>query len=188
MYNKFIATTISEFLTDQKQINESRLTIPKTSLNGTFYHGSTLRDDDYVIEHFNFGNSDYDAIWLADDEAVADTFSTWHSSDTNDVRVVYRTNLKINNIADISYELSQRLVEDWALYDFRDSIEPLKKKNFNGWITTGAIDFIKYNDIAIFYPDKIQILDAKLFINGDWTDYMSIDDANDMLSKIRNLD
>jgi len=180
---KVIATSIYEFL-NEKRINESRFSIPKTKLNGIFYHGSILLEDDDLFNEFDFSRSDWDAIWLADDEAVADEFSGWGGYDDG-IRVVFRVEINVNSIADISYELFKIISEMWALSDFREAIPLLKQRGFNGWETSGSLDRIEYNDIAIFNPSSINIQDVKIFLDDDWTDFMDINDAQELIDRLR---
>ena len=181
---KFIATTIKGFLNEQI-LNEGRLSIPKTKLNGIFYHGSIVLEDDDLFDEFDLGYSDWDAIWLADNETVAEEFSDWRGGYDNETKVVFRVKINVNSIADISYELSERINEIWALSDFREAIPLLKQRGFNGWVTTGSLDRIQYNDIAIFNPNQINVQDVKLYINDNWTEFMNINDAQNLIEKHR---
>lgn len=182
---KFIKTTIHEYLNEQ-MLNGSNLSIPKTKLNGTFYHGSIVSENDDLFGEFGLGYSDWDAIWLADNETVAENFSDWRGGyDDNETKVVFRVKINVNSIADISYELSERINEIWALSDFREAIPLLKQRDFNGWVTTGSLDRIEYNDIAIFNPNQINVQDVKIFINDNWTEFMNINDAQDLIEKHR---
>ena len=191
---KFIATTLPDYLNEQLNQDDDDeyyddvydISIPKTKLNGEFYHGSIILDDEDLFSEFGLGYSDWDAIWLADDETVADEFSGWHGDERdNEIKVVFRIKIDINLIADISYELSETINEIWELSDFREAIPLLEQRGFNGWVTVGSYDKIRYNDIAIFDPDQIEIQDVKLFINGDWTDFISVNDAQELIKKTR---
>ena len=182
---KFIATTIREYLNEQQILNEGRLSIPKTKLNGVFYHGSILLEDDDLFDEFDLGYSDWDAIWLADNETVAEEFSDWRGGYDNEIKLVFRVKINVNSIADVSYELSERINEIWGLSDFREAIPLLKQRGFNGWVATGWLDRIQYNDIAIFNPSSINIQDVKLFLDDNWSDFMNMNDAQELIEKHR---
>lgn len=169
-------------ITDFK-LFESRLTIPRKRLGGIYYHGSCMSDDSGLFNEFYVGYADWDAIWVSDDEHISEEFSEWHAND-EDVRVVYRVKVKSTGIADIDYETTQRMEEDWGLSDFRESIEILKRKGFKGWSVPGSIGMDRYDDIALFYPkEQTKILDCKLYISEDWTEYMSLDKAQEIIDE-----
>lgn len=71
-------------------------------------------------------------------------------------------------------------MEKYGLNDFRDLIPILQEKGFNGWKTTGAIDTTRYDDYAVFDLTCIQIEAVKLWMDGTWTDYISIDKAQEI--------
>lgn len=171
--------------TIKNRLNESRLKIPKIKLNGTFYHGSFVGENDDLFDELRVDYSDYGAIWVADEETVAEEFSEWHSSDKKDIRFVFSIKIKTNKIAEISYNLYQDLLYEWGFSDLRDSIPILKKMGYNGWSTSGSLGYTSYNDIAIFNADLINIESVKLLLNNNWTDYMSISDAQDLIDKHR---
>lgn len=169
------------------QIFESINRLPRKRLNGEFYHGFSVNkeyDNTDIFHEFDFSYSDWEAVWVSDDEYVADEFSSWKTNDDDDIRVVYKVKVNTTGIADIPYEESQDIMEYFGLSDFRESIPYLKDKGYKGWITPGTIDSTRYDDIALFYPDEqTQILEAKLYINDDWTDYMSLPEAQEMINK-----
>lgn len=182
---KIIKNTVHQYLNEQI-LNEDRLYIPKTKLSGIFYHGSLINGDDDIFNELNLGYSDWDAIWLTDDENIAEEFSEWHSGVyDNETRLVFRVKMNVRTIADITYDLSKRIIGTWGLSDFRESIPILKQKGFNGWITTGSLGYYTYNDIAIFNPNLIKIQDVKLLLDNDWTDFMNINDAQELIEKHR---
>ena len=41
--------------------------IPKIRMNGEYYHGTILQDNE-IITNLHLGYSDFDAIWVTDDE------------------------------------------------------------------------------------------------------------------------
>ncbi len=159
--------------------------ILRTKMSGVFYHGSFAERGEGIFHEFEFGYSDYDAIWFTTDENIAKSFSNSKSYDEN-VKTIYRMNLKIDKIADINYEQSQRILDEWELYDFRESIDILKEKGFNGWKTPGSIEYDRYDDYAIFYKDlipKSTDMEIKMMLDGNWTEYMSLVEAGAILEK-----
>lgn len=174
------------------QIFENINRLPRKRLDGVFFHGFSVNKEynTDIFNEFDFSYSDWEAVWVAEDEYVSDEFSSWKSNDDDsDIRVVYKVQVKTTGIADISYEQSQDIIEYFGLSDFRESIPYLKQKGYKGWITPGAIDSMRYDDVALFYPDEqTRILEAKLFINEDWTDYMSLSDAQEMINKHFEID
>lgn len=166
------------------KIFESVGKIPRKRINGIYYHGFSISKDGEteLFDCFNFGFSDWEAIWVTEDETIAEEFSSWKSDEDDDIRVVYEVNVKSSGIADIDYETSQEISDYWGISDFRESINILKDKGYNGWCLPGSIDGHMYDDIALFYPnDQTKISRVKLFINDDWTDYMDMYQAQQQI-------
>ena len=154
------------------------------SIEGIFYHGTAIPKGESIFNKFEI-YSDYDAIWLANDEYTAEEFSANTQRDETDTRVVFECELsKIDNIICISNDDAEVISDYYGLLDIREAIEILIQRGFNGWSTTGSIGNRHiYDDYAIFDIDIINILRVKLYIDedDDWTEFMSIDDANDYL-------
>lgn len=164
-------------------INESRKPkIYKIKMDGIFYHGTTLRDDDTeIFDEPSVRHGDYDAVWFTDEEHIAEEFAdNWGEDNTC---VIYRVKIKENKIADIPYHTFTDLLEYYDKSDLREIIPMLNDMGFNGWKTIGSIGHEQYEDYALFNTDNINVLEVKLLLNGKWTDYMSIDDANKIIEK-----
>jgi hypothetical protein len=157
--------------------------IPRIKMNGVYYHGTIIQDNELITE-LTMGYSDFDAIWVTDNEKIAEEFAKDKQYDDNEIVVVYKVIVKSNKIADIDYSTSNQLIDKYELDDFRDIIEILKSKGYNGWKTPGSIGRNLYNDFAIFYKDLINIKDVKFFINNQWTEYMSLPNAEKFLESL----
>lgn len=169
-------------------INESKnIRIPKISIDNIFFHGTTTQSDGVFLD-INYDNSDWDAIWVADDENIAEEFSEDKKYDDDDILTVYKIKIKTKKIADIDFELSKRLSNYYELDDFRDMIDILKSKGFDGWKVNGSIGSKLYNDYAIFYSDLIEIGGVKFFIDNQWTEYFQLNDANEYLKANTKLE
>ena len=181
----FKTTSASPKITLEESIGR----IKKTKLNGTYYHGTSIGQDDDLFSEFKIGHSDWDAVWFSSDEYISEQFAEDSYRDDNEIKAIYEVNLNCNSIADIGYEQSQEIVQQWGLYDFRESISTLKQKGFNGWKTTGSIGHNIYDDIALFNMYCVKIVGVKLLINDEWTDYMSLSQAQDIIDTQRvNVD
>ena len=102
----------------------------------------------------------------------------------DDIKVVYQVQVKSTGIADIDYQTSQNILDEWGISDFRESIDILKRQGFKGWCTPGSIDNHQYEDIALFYPnEQTKIVSVKLFMNDDWSDYMDLDKAQEIINQ-----
>jgi hypothetical protein len=153
-----------------------KIDIPKTSIHGTYYHGTVLTDGDF-ISNLSTGYGDFDAIWFSSDENIANDFAdNYYNKPNNEAKIIFEVEINSDDIADIDYDLSQEIMEYYGYFDFRESIDMLKQKGFDGWKTIGGIDIKKYDDIAIFDNYFFELKKAKLFINNKWTEYMDIYD------------
>ncbi len=171
--------------TPKLTLEESIGRIRKLKLNGTYYHGTSIGSEDDLFSEFNPGHSDWDAVWFASDENISEEFAENSYRDDNEIKAVYEVNLKCNAIADIDYIQAEEIKNQWGLYDFRESIPILKQKGFNGWKTTGSIGYNVYDDIALFNLSCAKIVGVKLFIDDNWTDYMSLSEAQDIIDSKR---
>lgn len=150
--------------------------IPKISIEGEFYHGTTLIDDNF-ISHLEIGYSDYDAIWFSWDESIAESFSSWHYTQDEGIKIIFQVELSSDNIAFLSDGVVEELKDFYGRFDIREAIPDLVNQGFDGWKTTGSIDEMVYDDFAIFDDDLIDIKSCKLKIDGEWTEYMNVNDA-----------
>lgn len=167
-------------------IEEAIGRIKKIKLNGTYYHGTSIQEDDNLFNEFNPQYSDWEATWFSNDESIAIDFADSAHREENEIQAIYKVTLKCAPIADINYEQSTEMMKLWALSDFRESIPILVGKGFRGWKTPGSIGSTLYDDIAIFSPHCIDVIQGvKLFIDGDWTEYMSLNDAQQIINKKR---
>lgn len=170
-------------------LNETIGRIKKIKLNGFFYHGTAIQSGDDLFSEFNPGYSDWDATWFSDEENIAEEFADSSNRSESETTAIYRVKLQCAPVADIDYEQTQRMIEDWGLSDFREVIPILIRKGFRGWKTTGSIGYTRYDDFAIFSTHCINVQDVKLLIKGNWTEYMSLDNAQEVLNTHRlNVD
>lgn len=163
--------------------NLLKMRIPSIKLNGEFFHGTIIEKGESIFEEFQEGYSDWNAVWFSEDENISREFSedkNW--GDENFINILYKVQINAKKIADISYELSEKISNYFDLDDFRDIIPELIKKKFQGWCVPGSIDTHKYNDYAIFDLSTIEIIGVSFKDGDNWTDYISIRDANRILN------
>lgn len=169
----------------EEVIEEAIGRIKKIKLNGIYYHGTAVQAEDDLFSEFNPGYSDWDATWFSSDENIAEEFADTAGRDDSETTAIYRVKLQCAPVADIDYEQTKRMIEDWELNDFREVVSILTQKGFRGWKTTGSIGSLLYDDIAIFNTNCVHIQDIKLFLNGQWTEYMSLDQAQEFVNSHR---
>jgi len=116
-------------------------------------------------------------LWFSDDEDIANDFADNFYDDMDNIKIIYNVEINSSDIADISYELSKEIVDFYGYDDFRECIPMLQEKGFDGWFTTGSIGSKIYDDIAIFDEDVFFIKECKMFIDGEWTDYITLNEA-----------
>lgn len=157
--------------------------VPKTSIDGTYYHGTTLRDGEF-INRLEVEYSDHEALWFSWEDDVSDEFADNYYNEGENIKIIFEVYLKSDNIADLPYELTQEINDFYGYEDFRESIPMLHdEKGFDGWKTMGSIGSRIYDDIAIFDESLVEIKSCKLFIGGDWTDYMPLDEAEELYTE-----
>jgi len=155
--------------------------IPKTKINGIYYHGTVVKDKE-VFRSFSFGYSDWDTIWFTDNEKVAEEFSdNAFRDEENEYMIIYKVQLKEKDIANIDYSLFRRIEDEEGMDDMREYIPTLIRRGYSGWKTLGAVNSIQYDDIALFDLDNVKILSAKIKFKGNWTDYMELSEIQEMV-------
>jgi len=144
-------------------ICESR--IPRIRLNGEYYHGSVIQNNEFFND-LDPSYSGWDAVWFSSEESVSQEFSEEACRDEdNEVKVLFKVNIKCTGIADINYELFKEIIDKNSLYDPREYIKILIDKGFNGWLVPGSLGHIQYDDIAIFNTDCFKVIAAKFYFN-----------------------
>ena len=160
------------------------ITIPSIGINRTAYHGTAFdSEEDNVFDEFDTNYSDFEATWFSEEEYIAEEFSENRTA-PGYIKAVYMVKLKSDNLADFSLSIFEELKNFYEYKDAREYIKLLKNAGFDGWITLGSIGYHQYDDIAIFNDNVIEIVGIKLLINEEWTDYMSLNEANEIIKNI----
>lgn len=162
--------------------DEDVIDVPKTTIDGTYYHGTTLNDGDF-INSLRADIGDYEAIWFAWEEDVADEFASNHYTIDENMKIMFEVELKSDNIASMSEDLFEEIMDFYGYFDPRESIEILQQQGFDGWKTTGSLVGRVYDDIAIFNDSLVDINLCKLFIDDEWTEYMPLGEAEDIYNE-----
>jgi len=173
----FVKNIIRKIIKEDYYDEESDVEIPSTYINDIVYHGTALNpNEDSLFDEFKIGHSDWDAIWVSEQEEISEEFAE-EKKHEDDIEILYRIKLDADNLADISPETHEETKSYYGYEDLREFIPTLSQMGFEGWMTTGSIGSNLYNDIAIFDEDLIVIDGVKLKINDEWTDYLSLDKA-----------
>ena len=157
-----------------------------TSLIGHVYHGTVinLEEGDGLYSKLRVGQSDWDAVWVSDQEKIAEEFSENKSYDEEKgIFVVYMLEANCHDIAYIDYDDSKEIVDSFVVDDFREVFSMLDRLGYNGCKTLGSIGSTIYEDYAIFDENCLEIIAAKFKVEDEWTDYMSIIEAEEFLEK-----
>jgi hypothetical protein len=167
-------------------MNESFSRIKKIELHGIYFHGTCLSERNELFRSLDGAFSGWGAVWLADDEEIAEEFSFQKGGGKDEeIHVVYRIRIESNNIADIRYPIWKKIVDNIGASDVKEAIPMLKKNRFDGWFLPATLGSMKYNDICIFNPNLAEILDVKMFIDGKWTGYADIAEAQRIVTRHR---
>lgn len=151
---------------------------------GDFYHGSVIRDGEFFSD-LKIGHSDWEAIWFSSDEKVSDMFcDNWFDEEKGEIKIIFKCEIKLSTIADIDFNCFEEILEKWAIRDLREAIPTLKRMGYKGWKTIGSIGGDVYDDYAVFDDDYFKVIECKLYINGSWTDYMPLYEAEDIVNVI----
>jgi hypothetical protein len=182
-YKKFI-------ISKSKRLFENDLTdyigyeISDKEISGIFYHGSIIQELDDLIKEFNpkvYG--EYDATWITEDETMADEYSKYKQFN-NELRCVYKVEIKNPlNVLVINSTTANDIMEYFSESDLRITIKYIHNLGYDGWSTTGSLNYQIYEDIAIFNSKNLYIDSVKLIINDDETDFMSLDEAKNYIIK-----
>jgi len=147
---------VQTYSSTTKYLEDIDIYVPVGSVSGTFYHGTSVDEDDELFDEFNPGvYGDYDAIWITDDRSAAEEFSGWKGGFNK--KYVLTVEYASNNMVLIDKRVYSDLCEYLGIDDLRESIDYLKSQGFDGWVTQGSIGRTIYNDIAVFNYDELKI-------------------------------
>lgn len=139
------------------------------SISGPFYHGTCIDPNEGPFDELYSGMSEFDAIWVSEDEWVSEMFANDDCGE-NSYMVVYRLDNEINNAIPLSKEIVDGLTTIFDEPDIREIIPNLEMAGYDGWTTMGSIGEHLYTDIAIF-KNSVSISDMKVKIGDEWTEY-----------------
>ena len=142
------------------------------------YHGTSInkRHSSEVFTDLGSSNGDYAAVWVTDEEEIAQSYADRGGSDADEIQLVYRVVVNAERLAEISYEGAESLMNTLEVHDMRDTIDTLNGQ-YEGWSLVGSIGYKTYDDIALFSDDAVQVDAVKLCIEGAWTDYIDVVEA-----------
>ena len=167
---------------DDEDEYEDILDLPTRSIDGIFYHGTTISEDDELFLHFNPSiYSDHDAVWVSSDEDISKDFADNWRHETS-LTVVFKMNIQMDNFVELNKNAYENINEYYGFEDLREAI-PILSERFNGWITTGSIGRKIYDDICIFDYENLETQSVSMLLNGKWTEYMTLEQANEILQK-----
>jgi len=161
--------------------DEDKMIYHTVSIDGEFYHGTM--EDRGEIPNLQTGYYDWDALWFSTEPDVADQFSDYRGGEG--VHVMWVANIKSDKIVYLNEQDFNDIKEHYGYEDLREAIHMFEQQGFDGWQTLGSIDWTQYDDFAIWNEDIIDYIGVRLKINGEWTDVMSKDDAEEMLAQTR---
>lgn len=145
------------------------------SIQGPFYHGSCLDPEEGPFEAIVRSMSDYDAVWVSDEEWASEMFAGDNcggdgKDGANGYKVVYKIDTNLENAAPLTKETAESITEFFGEADLRETIPYLERAGYDGWTTLGSMGSNLYTDIAIF-REGLDISLMKVFIDGEWTEY-----------------
>jgi len=165
----------------KKAIYEDRLSdidLPDgKNIDGPFYHGTCMLPDEGVFSTLKSGMSDFEALWVASDEWVSETFAasrcgTGRAEVEDSFPAVYKIMQNVTNAIPIDQNLVKDLMFELDVNDPRELIPHLDTLGYDAWVAMGSVSERLYTDIAIF-SSEIEIEEMKMFIDGEWTDYFN---------------
>lgn len=161
--------------------------------HGTFWSKVTDIDEaeDAAFFDLDTGYSDLDVVFVTNLIDTAHYFSNWNRTSENDIQVVLRGELLAENILTKStYELSRNPMVEIDGEEFevgnREEFFSAARRKYDGFSIQG-----NYagggDDIALFSGSHFNATEAKLLIDGKWTDWMDRDAARDFHMEICGL-
>lgn len=149
---------------------EHAVEIPNgVSVKGPFYHGSCLDPEEGPFEAIIRSMSEFDAVWVSDEEWASEMFANEECTDGG-YKVVYKIDTDLENAAPLTKETADAITEFFGEPDLRETIPYLERAGYDGWTTLGSMGRDLYTDIAIF-REGLDISLMKIFIDGEWTEY-----------------
>lgn len=167
------------------------MTEPHQSTNDIIvYHGTfwTMPEDGSdphgsVFFDLDPNYSDLGVTFVTNAIETAVYFSSWHKNNQEDIQVVLRGSLTAEKLFEkSSAELTKNRwfeIEDveYDVSDREECFQALRGK-YDGFSIRGNYDGVG-DDIALFKGDHFKANEAMLLIDGEWTDWMDLEDARE---------
>lgn len=162
---------------------------------GKAYHGTVLErplipteeffEKDSVFEGVSSDMNELNAFFVSQNEAVCEFFSDRKVFDEeNQMQAVIKTETTIHRILEADFKIGRTVEYDGVNYNYQCNDERIKlfnqlrKDGFQAFVMRNDYEFEGEglgDDIAIFDPSCVVCTEARLKINGAWTEYMPIE-------------
>lgn len=178
-----VAENVKRWLREGLEWNEENeeydLDLQTISVDETMYHGTM--EDRGSIPSLQMGYYDWDALWFTPQSYAAEEFCDWRGGEGK--KIMWEVTIKSDKIVYIDYSEVDDIKEHFMVDDLREAIPQLAQMGFDGWKTTGVIDSTTYDDFAIWNEDVIDYHGVAVKgDDGEWSDFMSVSDAEELLS------
>ncbi len=184
---------IIEIIDRAEIIKENKITQEEKTL----YHGSVWKavDDenketlDFCHDELEIEYNENEAVYLSDKEDVASFFAL--REDNGGTPVIFKIEMEEMELYSYNGEeslkaLTEDYEEDLSLNDRDELYEYLKNENYEGFIIENNYQEHDGDDIAFFSDVSVSNAEVKAFIDGEWTEFMEVDDLKEKL--IENYD
>jgi len=160
---------------------------PTISFHEIVYHGTYTTSNNFFTD-LDESYSEWGAVWVTDDERASEGFALDYGLAKNEMGMVLKIEAKLPQLILLEYgnPALKELQEQQMCEDIRECIPYLTQVGYDGWKTMGNLGPMLYNDIAVFGTgnDLLTPLAVKLYRNNEWSEYMSISDAEDLIESL----
>jgi hypothetical protein len=165
----------------------------KRYYHGTFWLKAESHDEVEESAFFNLdsGYSDLGVVYVTNLEETAVYFSKWNTT-SDAIQVILRGALLTDKLLERSaYDLQRNstIEIDGVGYEVgdREQLFDAMRTKFDGFNTVGNYDG-RGDDIVLFDAGNFSATEARLLIDGQWTDWLDREQAVEAFTKICGLE
>lgn len=162
-----------------------------TTVGGMIYHGTVIQSWQEVTDSLMTEFSDQKVIIGTEELPPAEIVSRSYSLEQNSIKyipVVLQLAVRLGNVIQFhNKDVWRDFADSYALNEGNPatSAEFIRDLGYDGWIIRGVGRNTSQKEIAVLNIKSVQIVGVEVFLNVAWTRFMTLQEANSVIGRIR---